>query len=59
MSEPDMTLLQEIEITLQGRRCLGMGYVPTVVPVIRPGFSGGLLSREDETYGSRIEAVLG
>ncbi|MGV9673286.1 MULTISPECIES: hypothetical protein [unclassified Gordonia (in: high G+C Gram-positive bacteria)] len=27
--------------------------------VIRPGVSGGLLSREDETYGSRIEAVLG
>ena len=27
--------------------------------VIPPGISGGLLSREDETYGSRIEAVLG
>ncbi|AFA74283.1 hypothetical protein GPOL_c32690 [Gordonia polyisoprenivorans VH2] len=27
--------------------------------LIRPGISGGLLSREDETYGSRIEAVLG
>lgn len=27
--------------------------------LIPPGISGGLLSREDETYGSRIEAVLG
>ena len=29
-------------------------------PVIRPGVSGGFVSRENETYGSgRIEAILG
>uniref|UniRef100_UPI000A58A9C3 hypothetical protein n=1 Tax=Rhodococcus phenolicus TaxID=263849 RepID=UPI000A58A9C3 len=39
-----------------------LGFPVTTEPkeiVIPPGISGGLLSREDETYGSRIEAVLG